>query len=995
MKENLRYLKWLFLLLLLPEAAMAQFTATGRVTDQRTQEPIVGASVLVKSSTTGTVTNAEGEFRLDVPGQAATLTVSYIGYLSQDVSVTPNSGNLAIGLAEDVTKLEEVVVTGLASSIKRSNLANAVGTVSAKELTGTTAPQTLDAALYGKITGANIVANSGAPGGGISMKLRGITTITGSSEPLYIVDGVYMDNSAIPSGINLVTAASRAAGVTSTQDNPSNRIADLNPADIENIEVLKGPSAAAIYGARANAGVVIITTKRGKGGKTNISFNQDVGVASALNLLGMREYTDERVRASFGEAELARFQAARAGGRLVDYEKEIYGERGRLLNSRLSLSGGTEKTKFFVSGSLQDEEGIIKNTGFERKTIRTNVDHKISDVFDVSLNASYINSNTDRGVTNNDNAGISYGVALSGTVPWADLFPDANGVYPANPYTSSNFLQTRDLSTITEENNRFLGGGSLNVNVLRKGSSLLRLLLRGGFDYYNLNSTLHFPEELQWQQVGVTATQGFYSRGNGLSLNTNASAFLVFNTNVGKLNLTSQLGMTRLSFRTERSNAYIIQLTPGQANLEQSTAARLFERQQRSQDRGYLFQQEANFEDKIVATAGIRFDQSNMIGDPNQLFAFPKFSLAVNVANFDFWTLDLVNQLKPRIAYGEAGGIPSANATTLQAPVFTIMAPTNVDGLTGLVIGGTEGNRTILPERAKELEVGLDVGLFENKVSLEATYYVKTVDDLILQAPVPTSSGFTTRYGNYGTLQNRGVELTLGISPVNRPAFQWNTRTNFWLNRAEITRLDIRPPNLGGFSNALGTFRLEQGQSPTQIVGLVPDRAGAVQIGDATPKFQLSFYNDITFLKNFQFSMLWHWKHGGQNINLTQLLTDLGQTSFDFDDDDNGNGIVNGIERTSLLGSDTRVWVQNSGYVKLREVALYYTIPGSLTRGFAKGALESIRLGVSGNNVLLFSDYKSYDPEVSNFGNNGISTGVEVTPFPSSKRLFFHLAVNF
>ena len=316
MKENLRYLKWLFLLLLLPEAAMAQFTATGRVTDQRTKEPIVGASVLVKSTTTGTVTNAEGEFRLDVPGQAATLTVSYIGYLSQDVPVTPSSGNLTIGLAEDVTKLEEVVVTGLASSIKRSNLANAVGTVSAQELTGTTTPQTLDAALYGKITGANIVANSGAPGGGISMKLRGITTITGSSEPLYIVDGVYMDNSAIPSGINLVTAASRASGATSTQDNPSNRIADLNPADIENIEVLKGPSAAAIYGARANAGVVIITTKRGKGGKTSISFNQDIGVASALNLLGMRNYTDERVLASFNEAELARFQAARAAGGL-------------------------------------------------------------------------------------------------------------------------------------------------------------------------------------------------------------------------------------------------------------------------------------------------------------------------------------------------------------------------------------------------------------------------------------------------------------------------------------------------------------------------------------------------------------------------------------------------------------------------------------------------------------------------------------------------------
>ncbi|HEX8532443.1 MAG TPA: SusC/RagA family TonB-linked outer membrane protein, partial [Cytophagales bacterium] len=623
MQKNLRYLKWLFLLLLLPEAALAQFTAAGKVTDRRTNEPVVGASVLVKSTTTGTVTNADGEFRLEVPGQSATLTVSYIGYLSQDVQVTPSSGPLAVGLAEDVTKLEEVVVTGLASSVKRSNLANAVGTVSARELTGTTVPQTLDAALYGKLTGANIVSNSGAPGGGISMKLRGITTITGSSEPLYIVDGVYMDNSAISSGINLVTAASRSAGATSTQDNPANRIADLNPADIENIEVLKGPSAAAIYGARANAGVVIITTKRGKSGKTNISFNQDLGVASALNLLGLRDYTDERVRTSFGEAELGRYQAARAAGRLVDYEKEIYGEKGFLRNSRLSLSGGTEKTKFFVSGAWQDEEGIIKNTGFNRKTVRTNVDHKISEVFDISLNASYINSVTDRGVTNNDNAGISYGVALSSTVPWADLFANANGIYPANPYAASNFLQTRDLSTITEENNRFLGGGSLNVNLLRRPNANLRLVLRGGFDYYNLNSTLYFPEELQWQQAGLTATSGFYSRGSGLSLNTNTSAFLVYNTNVGKLNLTSQLGTTRLTSRTERTNTFATQLIPGQQNLEQAGPTRVFDRQLRNEDVGYVFQQEANYEDKIIATAGIRLDKSNMIGDPNQLFAFP------------------------------------------------------------------------------------------------------------------------------------------------------------------------------------------------------------------------------------------------------------------------------------------------------------------------------------------------------------------------------------
>ncbi|MES2734648.1 MAG: SusC/RagA family TonB-linked outer membrane protein [Bacteroidota bacterium] len=995
MKQILPYLKWLLLLLLCPAVAMAQFTVTGKVTDKRYNDPIVGAAVLVKSTTTGINTDVNGDFRLEVPGQSATLIISFIGYLSQEVPVTANSGPLALVMTEDVTKLEEVVVTGLASSVKRSNSANAVGTVSAKELTGTTNPQTLDGALYGKLTGANIVANSGAPGGGISMKLRGISTITGSSEPLYIVDGVYMDNAAVSSGINSVTAASRAAGATSTQDNPSNRIADLNPADIENIEVLKGPSAAAIYGARANAGVVLITTKRGKGGKTSISFNQDIGVASALHLLGMREYTDARVLASFNAAEVTKYQAAKSAGKLVDYEKELYGNKGSLVNSRISLSGGTEKTRFFISGALQDEKGIIKNTGFQRKSIRINVDHKISKIFDFAVNANFINSSTDRGLTNNDNAGISYGVALSSTVPWANLFADANGIYPNNPYASSNFLQTRDLSTINEENNRFLGGGSLNVNILQKNSSLLRLQLRGGFDYYNLGSTLYFPESLQWQQSGLTATNGFYSRGSGLSFNTNASAFLIYTTDLSKVALTSQLGMTRLTFRNDRVNSFATQLTPGQANVEQAVATKVFNRTLESKDIGYLFQQEANFEDKIIATAGIRLDQSNMNGDPNRIYAFPKVSLAANLTKFDFWQWEKVNQVKLRIAYGEAGGIPSANPTTLQAPKFSVMLPSNIAGQIGVVIGPYQGEPNIQPERSKELETGIDIGLWENRVSLEASYYIKTVDNLILTANVPLSSGFTYKYVNAGSLQNKGVELGLGLVPVNTPALRWSAKVNFWLNRAKMTRLDIDPFNTGGFSNALGSFRIEEGKSPTQIVGVIPEQAGVVQVGDGMPKFQLSFYNDLTFLKNFQFSMLWHWKEGGENINLTQLLTDLGQTSYDFDQDDNSNGVVNSIERTNSLGSDTRVWVQDASFVKLREVALYYNIPAVLIKVFGRGSLEGIRLGVSGNNLLLFSKYKSYDPEVSNFGNNGVSTGVDVTPYPSSRRVFFHLAVTF
>lgn len=275
------------LLLTISFSAWAQTTVKGTVTDAATNEGLPGVAVLVKpGNTAGTITDFDGNYEIRVPSDAS-LQFSYVGYRTQVIAVN-NQTAINVQLVEDVAKLDEVVVTGLATNVKRSNLANAVATLSAKELTGVTPPQTLQNGLSGKIPGANLVANSGAPGGGISMKLRGVTTVLGSSQPLFVVDGVIMDNSSTSGGLNAVTAAA-AGGNASTQDNASNRIADLNPDDIESIEVLKGASAAAIYGSLAASGVVIISTKRGSAGRTNINLSQDIGVAMANKLLGVRD----------------------------------------------------------------------------------------------------------------------------------------------------------------------------------------------------------------------------------------------------------------------------------------------------------------------------------------------------------------------------------------------------------------------------------------------------------------------------------------------------------------------------------------------------------------------------------------------------------------------------------------------------------------------------------------------------------------------------------
>jgi TonB-linked SusC/RagA family outer membrane protein len=967
-------------------------TVNGKITDGRNADPIPGVNILVKGSTRGTVSNANGEFSI----QAATddvLIISFIGYLTEEVKVTGSS--MDISLTEDVISLEEVVVSGLATTVKRSNLGNAVATVSADELTGRTNIQTLDYGLQGKVVGAQILANSGAPGGGISMKLRGISTVTGSSEPLYIIDGVYLDNSVNQPGTNTVTNANTTSGLSvSNQDNGANRIADLDPNDIANIEILKGASASAIYGARANAGVVIITTKRGASGKTSVTFGQDVGVAKILNPLGVRPFTSQSVLADFGAGAQAQYDAAKAAGKLYNYEDEMYGETGLLLNSRLSISGGSDKTKFFLAASAKDEEGIIKNTGFKRYSVRANIDHRISELIDFNISTNYIRSESARGVTNNDNAGVSYGVALSATLPWHELHPNAAGVYPDHPANPSNPLQTRDLSTVGDVTNRFVMGGGLNINLLRRQNAFLKLKLNGGLDYYNNEPTLYFPEDLQFTRG---RQDGVYSRGNNVTFNNNLSAFLIFNTSVSGLDLTSFAGFNRIGQNRELLTVQSQQLTSGQSNLEQAASLNVFNRKLKSEDIGYAFQQEANWEDKLIATASLRLDKSSLNGDVNKLYAYPKFSLAANIANFDFWSVEAISQFKVRAAYGEAGGVPNPNATTLTQSKFTVMTPGNTGGNTGVVLGPILGDPDIQPERSKELEIGFDIGLLNNRIGMEASFYNKKVDDLILQAAAPPTTGFVILETNLGALENRGIELSLNGNVLDKGRVRWNTSLGWWKNVSEITRLDIPAfnPAGGGFGTGLGTIRIEEGKSATQIVG-TNGSDEVVQLGNAAPDWEMSWNNSVTFLNNFTFSMLWHWKKGGNNVNLTGLLTDFGGTSYNFDERmPDGERLGDARIAAFFSNENANVFVESSEYIKLREISLYYTVPRQALSSLFRNSIERVRIGVSGNNLISITDYTSYDPEVSNYGSGGVLGGVEVTPFPTSKRMFFHLEIGF
>ena len=997
MRKSLQRAGVLFLLLLFYMAGFSQYTVKGTVTNAAANEPLANVSVLIKGTRIGTATGADGTFTLNVPdNKSVTLLLSLVGFESLSVAVSSTSATVTVSLKADERNLEEVVVTGLASSIKRKNLANAVTSIGAKELTGTTQIQTTDGALYSKVPGANIRMNGGAPGGGMSVQLRGVSSLVGASQPLIILDGVYINNSFQRTGRATVTGAAAGAGAPA-QDDGANRLADINPADIQTIEVLKGPSAAAIYGTRANAGVIIITTKKGSAGKTAISFGQDIGFGRPLRLVGTDNWSVDKINFFFTNAtkratELARFQQAQSSGQFFDYEDIFYGNTATLSNTRLSVSGGNDKTKFFVGGVLTNEDGIVKRTGFQRYSIRANIDHKISKNLSFSVNTNYIRSVTDRGFTGNqNNTGASIGYNIAYIPNYFDMRPNAAGIYPDVDYGGprENPLAVTDKATNNSIVNRFIQSGTLNWQILNRTNSNLKLQLSGGIDYLQNTTLIHLPEDLQFQRA--QANPGDVLHGRQESFNKNFQAALVHSLTVNKFNFTSQAGLVRLEFDNSAIFMRGRGLAPKQINVQQATIQQI-DQQFNSlvQEAGLFAQEEMNWDDKLIATVGVRFDKSTLNGDKDKLYAFPKASLAVNLTNFDFWKVSFINQLKPRIAYGETAGPVGFGST------FTPLNGTNIGGLLGSTVSTQIGNTLIRPETAREIEFGIDAGFFNNRIALEATYYIKTTANNIQNLNLSPTVGVNTTPSNEAELENKGIELALSGTVFQTKKVRWFSRVMWWKNDVVVKKLGIPSYLTGAFGTGLGTYLIKEGVSPLTIVGSPAISPGVFTVwGENQPDFTMSWFNTVSFLKNFEFSMMWEWRKGGDNINLTSFLTDAGGTTKGWFDDDNKDGVPNGRQRPPEPYNNAGRWVQDASFIKLREAGLYYTFPETNIKNWFKGHINRIRLGVSGNNVLLFTKYEGYDPETSTFGAQSIAGNVDVSPYPTTRRIFFHINIDF
>ncbi|MCI4670461.1 MAG: SusC/RagA family TonB-linked outer membrane protein [Bacteroidia bacterium] len=975
--------------------AWAQFTATGEVKDNN-GEPVIGATVAIKGTALGVLTDENGGFSLRVPSSTATLLISYFGFSTVEQDVDANSGKLSISLEELETTLDEVVVTGLATSVKRSNLANSVEQIDADALTGVTSQPTMDGALYGKFKGAEIRANSGAPGGGMSVRLRGVTSIFGDQQPLFIIDGVYLDNSTISLGTNIVTAAAGGGNASTNQDDASNRIADIDPEDIEKIEILKGASAAAIYGARAAGGVIIINTKKGRSGRTKVKLSQTTGFTRPIRLLGMRDWDEDLVLQEFpNDIDLFRQNGVQ------NFEDSLYNRTGLLSTTRAEFSGGNAKTSFFVGGTFKTEDGIVDNTGYEKASIRVNVDQRLTDWLTINVSSNYINSESDRGLFNNGNTNTTVGYALAFTRPWFNLSKDQDGNFPAVPSVGSNALETVSEITNRENVNRFIGGLQATLRLISTEKNKLNIFLRGGLDQYTLITTGYFSPNLSFYR-DPTSLGGVSLAGRTTNTNSNLEAYAIHTIYPSNgLSFRTQIGVQQLDFNRNTLIGTATDLNGSQQNLDQARNQSIEQIRTIQQDKGLFVQEEINYQDKIIVTGGVRADKSSNNGNANQIFYYPKANAAINFHEFDFWTVNGISNFKIRAAYGESSRFP-----TFSSRFTNILGPTQIGGLPGFETSGLLGNPDIEPERQRELEFGADFGFLNNRITFDATYYIKTISNLLLQAQTPTSSGFTSRAVNAGELQNQGIELGLNARIVDNADLKWDFGVKWWRNRNLVTELDVPAFNLGGFAASLGQYRIEEGKPATQIVGTIdpsdcgtpdcsdldPEGDGFAVYGDAQADFDMSFNNMLSY-KGLEFTFLLHWKQGGDGINLSTLLYDLGGLTWDFDETtldptgEEGNG---NFRLNSWFAGDTSPWIEDASYVRLREIGAFYNVPKSVFNDAV-----GLKVGLSARNLLNFFTYNSYDPEVSNFGNNVLANNVEVTPYPSTRRFYLHITAKF
>lgn len=1019
----------------------------GRVTDEK-GDGLPGVSVVVKGTSRGTTTNSAGRYELELGEGETTLIFSFVGYLSQEIHIGTRS-ELNVAMKIDTKALDEVVVVGY-GEMKRADLTTAQTSVSAKDIARTT-NTTLEQAIQGRAAGVYITQNSGQPGGGISVNIRGINSISGSNEPLYVVDGVQIQGQSVSFGAQ----------------SSSNPLAGLNPADIESVEVLQGPSATAIYGSRATNGVLLITTKRGKSGDTKIAYGYQFSLQTPprpLKVMDLRQYAQmvgEYHQLAGGETP-EEFLDPSLLGKGTDWQKELF-KNAPMHKHQLSLSGGNDRTTYYLSGEYLKQDGVALGSGFNRYAFRLNLDNKPREWASIGANLSF-NQTNDNLTTSQENI-ISNALQLTPQVPvrnidgsWGggDENNGANIFAPVNPIAIAN------LTTNKLVRRQLLGGFNVGVRIAKGLQFRTSFNTNLGFS----NSSYYIPTyKIGWAQ-NVTAS---YTNGSGVNTYWNWNQLLEYNTQLGKHSINAMLShesqestWKNLSGgRTGFLTNDILDLAAGDA-LTASNSGGSGEWAMES----YLGRLNYNFADRYIIMGTIRRDGSANFGADNKWGFFPSVSAAWRVSQEPFFHVPAISELKLRFETGVTGNQGSGG---IYSPMGTGATPTT----TGF-LPTKYANDGLKWEETKTNNFGINLAVFQNRIQFEFDYYIKNTDNLLMEKPLPWYMGTngTGAVGsptvNIGALQNKGWGFTLNTVNVNRGGFKWESnlnissfktkiksfysdaafvdRTSWWLadwtQRSEVGKApwlfrgyieeglfqsveEIEksplPVDNNGVKLPINENNIWVGDVKFKDVngdGIINEKDQTV-IGNPWPKMFAGFTNTFSY-KGFDLSILLTSTYGNDvynflgklntnasNINLSRnLLVHAMDYAKPLKNDDGTVTLANpgtDVARISNgpngnFARHTDKWVEDGSFIRLKNISLTYNLPVSLVS--RQKVIRGARLSVGAQNVATLTGYTGFDPEVGAYVSRDASPanqaiGLDYGRYPLTPVYTFSLGLDF
>lgn len=1033
----LRQKKWksvsfVLFLLFVSVTVSAQVRISGKVTGTD-GKGIPSASVQILNSTIGTVTGADGNYSFDATVKSGTYTLvfSAVGFKNKEQSIeigTAASYSADATLKEDALNLDEVVVTGTSSGTTKKQLGSYVSTIKADQLTKGATGNVL-AALQGKSAGAQVTQNSGDPGGGISVRLRGISSINSSSEPLYIVDGIIVNN-----------ATTRVTNTSGNYDGQSfvgtigqNRLADINPADIERIEVLNGAAAAAIYGSRANAGVVQIFTKRGSSGAPVVSFSTSVMSSKLRKSVEVNQSPTKFGGPTDGPGAqtqdilLTNLTNTTAVTR-YDYNDYIF-QTGMGTDNNVSVSGGRDKTKYYVSGSYFFNQGIIKNTDFRRFSFRSNIDQTINDKLSFSLGLNYINSNSNEKPDGNSFFSPINSINIIGN--FHDLWTrDANGNIKAigerqrtNPVSVIEDIKQR------QETNRLLA----NTNLKWKPLKNFTVDYTMGIDNYSQRGETFIPP------FAYAVNTAFYGGGltldpaqNGYASTASSNYFQINNELNGTYNAkinnnlssTTQVGY---SLQYEKSSYSLLQGRGLAPFVETATGASTIlpgadSRGELSVSGAYL-QQNFKFRNHLFVTGAVRVDGSSVFGESERSQTYVKASGSYVLSGADYWEKLGVskwwNQFKLRMAYGESGNLTGIGPYDR----FNSYSSIGFLGRTSFFSSSTLANTNVKPERQTELEFGTDLGFLDNRIGVQFNYYVKKVNDLLINRVIAPTTGFSSLLDNFGSLENKGFEVVLNLGVVRKNDFRWDVTGIFNHNRNKATKIGqaltllstnggapvaiLEGQPIGVFygtffatdasgnqiKNASGIPLTERGVQNSALSyttqrdgsGLPSGTVLRKVIGDPNPDYTASLVNELGY-KKFSMRLQFDAVQGVDVFNAdfrTRQGVGNGKVAEQEQRGELPRGYISGI-----YGIEE--WrIDDGSFVKLRELSVSYDF------GKIKNIFSGLTVSLSGRNLISFDNYKGYDPEVNAGGQSTILRGIDFGAVPIPRTFSFGIQAKF